>query len=448
MRSLSAAAARATAGQTIVLAAGTYEGGVEFQPGVAVVGLSQAAVSIKSPTATGLRMRGPGSLTLTDLTVVDAESIGISAETVSVTLRRVRVTGTTKLSKTGGHGVQVVAAPSVRLEDCQIDNNAGVGLAAFDCGPVVVTDTKHTASPRVVGAASESVNPAFTAISRIAANLGGGISVARTDASPFAFAPFDVTVTGTDLDGNGLAALLLVKSSGDVVRSALRRTIKTDSGGPGDGVVIDSSSEKAPRHVQLRLDAATLVAENQRTGVLVAGDCEAQIDAGVAANAWFGVSVQGAKAHARLSAQAHIAKNGFAGVSVTAGARLDATGTSVTDTIAKLWKSPETGQGQYLADGIVFGYKTTGSLKGVFFLGNARVALYLARCQATGAGLPDVTVNGCTFSEGMYGVALIGKFAADALASITAPTSGNTFAGVKLPTYQTETDGEIQQFKP
>lgn len=114
------AAAAATPGTTIAVAAGTYKEALVLGNGVGLVGIGSKSVIVQPPAgASGLSCTGTGSIVLQGFRVDKAAQLGISVTGGDVTFEDVEVSGTTR-GKTGtlpigGHGVQITDAKTATM---------------------------------------------------------------------------------------------------------------------------------------------------------------------------------------------------------------------------------------------------------------------------------------------------------------------------------------------
>lgn len=442
--SISAALAKAKTGDTVVVAAGTYQESLSVTAGISVVGSGSGSVRLQPQGKAGILVTGTGATRLEGLTVAGASGFGIGVQTAAVTMQGVRVEKTQASASKPGHGIEAQGAASLALQGCQVVGSAGVGVVAAGSGPVSIIDPLFFKDPQanakdVVGI----IDPLFTPQSRIDGNQGGGIAIidplfVKADA----VVP-PLTLARTDVVGNGKYGVALFGAGATVQHSAIRATKAaagpSSASGPAakaaaDGLVVAPATQGAGQRVDVQIDEATVVTGHARAGVLVTAEADVQIAGEVSLCGRGGVWAQHAKAVLKVVAGAHLAQNAMVGVAVTAGATLQMDGARVTDTKPLALVPSGGGASVELADGVgVFG-QARGTIKGAILVGNPRAGIIGRDCAANSSGMPDLLVEGTSITGSKYGVVINGSYGANAAASAAPESGGNDYQDVASKT--------------
>ncbi len=438
-RTLEAAVKAAKAGDTVVVAAGTYTAGVTVPAGIHLAGAGAAAVRLETGDSPAMAIDGAGTSRISGIGVYNAKGFGISVTNgADATLVGVRVEKTLAGKAVGhqGHGVAANGAKKVTLEGCQLVGNAGVGLVVQASGPVGIIDPLFLKDPsataRGVGKVG-IIDPLFVPKSQVTGNQGGGVAIIDPLFAPAGDAPVpDLTVTATDLAANGKFGIALYGAGATITRSAIRAT-KGNQGDAADGLIV------APRQVpgakdpilSVKVDAASVLTGNNRAGILATAGAEVEVAAEVSLSGRGGVWAQGDKAKVRLTKAAVLAQNTMVGVAVTAGATLEVMGARVSDTKAYAYMAPRGGNAVDIADGIgVFG-KARGTVRDAVIKGNPRAGVIGRDCATDSVGMPDLKIENTQISGSKYGVVIAGKYGQQNVAGAAAPKDkGNSYDGV------------------
>lgn len=438
-RSLEAAVKAAKPGDTVVVAAGTYDTGVTVPAGVHVAGVGASTVRLEPGTGPAMAIEGSGTSRIAGIGVYNAIGFGISvSKGADATLVGVRVEKTQAGKDVGmqGHGVAANGAKKVTLEGCQLVGNIGVGLVVQASGPVSIIDPLFlkdpTASARGTGKVG-IIDPLFVPKSQVTGNQGGGVAIIDPLFAPAsdATAP-DLTMTATDVSANSKFGVALYGAGASISRSAIRGT-KGNQGDAADGLIVTSRQKPSDKDpvLSVKVDAASVLTGNGRAGVLATTGAEVEVAAEVSLSGRGGVWAQGEKAKVRLTKTAVLAQNTMVGVAVTAGATLDVTGARVSDTKVYNYMPPGGGLAVELADGIgVFG-KARGSVKDAVLKGNPRAGVIGRDLAVDGNGLPELKIENTQISGSKYGVVITGKYGQANVAGTTAAKDkGNSYDGV------------------
>lgn len=429
---IAAAIKRSQPGTTVLVAPGSYVEAIELANGVHLVGTGSNAVALLPPAdRRGVDIRAGVAIThVAGLRIEGASGFGVGGTDVALALTDVAVSGTKAHPTLGpGYGVAAKGAPTLLVESCQIADNAGIGVAAFSSGPVSIIDPIFDGAAVAGGVdAAAIIDPIFKPSSQIHGNAGGGIAIidpifapaGKTDTANVA-----LTLTATDVRGNKGYGVGLFGASARLVRCALRGTAADATGEVADGLVLAAGADaKAPGDVTF--DAGSIVANNDRAGVLVATAAAINVSGAVIGNAYGGLWAQGQSATLRLQEGARVRDNALVGAAVTAGAQLEAKGARIDATRTRSYSPVGGGAPAEIGDGVGVFAGAAADISGCQFRDNVRAAVIGHKVGVDGAGVARLQVKGSTFAKSLFGIAVN----ADGSAGVEAASlkGGNTFA--------------------
>ena len=431
---VAAAVASAQAGDTIVLAAGTYPEAIRLEEGHGIAEVRGAGpdLTLISPDAgRGVIVVG-GKVTISSLMVTGAESAGLSGRDVELLLRDVHVQATQRVDRAGdgnggGHGVQVTDAKSVELIRCQLSNNHGAGLMISGVGLVTLDDPDTTTMP--ADAADGSRNPGFAPASVVSHNKGGGVAIVNPPAASAGSAHF--VVRRTLIEGNDGFGLASYGVGGEVHASAVIGTRRPPSADYADGVSLLEGVDPAAAATVV-VAATTLLADNEAAGARVAGHGHLRIAGVLRGNHKGGAWAVGPAATLSVEASALLVANKGIGAGAAAGAMLWVQGARIGATEAVYAVAPTGGIPELIADGVVIASGARARIADANLSDNQDAGLLLIEPALLAGGFVDVQVKGCTFGASEVGIA-VNVLAAGQVSAAQAAgwQADNTFVGVK-----------------
>ncbi len=437
---VAAAIKLAKTGDTLVLAAGTYTESVVLPVDVGMKGDGSGKTVIEPPkNGFGISAGKDGkAIKLEGLSVMKAFGYGISAQVESLVLVDVKVSETKiKVGSPGtGHGVQVVGAAKLVMEQCDISKNAGTGVIAQKVASVTIIDPAFSVSPRGVDATS-IIYPAFSPASSITGNFGGGIAIIDPAFSPKGSGKTDsadehFTIKSTVITDNRMYGLAVYGGSGTITNSAITGTQKHPSSDFADGLVLSDGSNPNLQGA-IKVAGDVVIGANQRTGLLLSTPAVVDVDGDIRGNMHGGVWARGNSALIRLSAGALVTDNSMVGVAVTWGARLEVSGARIENTKFAKFGNPTGGIPVEVGDGVGVFDKSRAKLNGAILKGNSRAGVVADASAANKLGQIDIEISTTKFIGGKFGI-VVNKQAADATpASVPAASyeKNNTFDGQK-----------------
>ena len=200
-----------TAGETLVLLPGTYEGALQLPGGVdAVVALPE-----RTELTRGVTVEGAGSSRLSGMRIESPEEFGLRVVGATVTLESSRIRGST------GHGIEVREAGSLALRASAVLQSAGVGVLAKGAGAISIVEPIFDVGPRGEGDDKIGiVEPIFLPSTRIEGNVGGGIAIVEPIFLPAPDAGHSLLLEGAMVQGNVGFGVALYGASARIKASA------------------------------------------------------------------------------------------------------------------------------------------------------------------------------------------------------------------------------------
>ncbi|MBM4342072.1 MAG: hypothetical protein FJ100_01650 [Deltaproteobacteria bacterium] len=424
------AAAAAKAGDTVVLAGGSYGGSFTLPAGVHVVGPGATQVFLDAGGASGITVKGSGKSTIRGVAVKGATGYGIAAAGASLVLSDVAVSGTQPTKDgAGGHGVQAEGGAELVLESARIQNNIGTGVLAVGVAAVSIVDPAFKPGASDGGAAI--VDPAFAPASVIANNQGGGVAIVDP-----AFAPgsndapkLPVQIAATDIRKNSNFGLALFGGGASISRSAIRDTAKTATGDFADGVVVAASTKT--KAGALVVDAQSAVTGNGRAGLIAATQAQVSIEGELSGNETGGAWIQGTGAVLQLGAKARLRNNGLLGAGAAKGGRIEVSGARIEGTQARKFAEPAGGMLEDVGDGLGAFHGSSLKVQGARFANNARAGVVAHQPKAASGALGiDIAVAGSEFEGGQFGI-VVNKAGLAKLPDAGGLKGDNKFSAVK-----------------
>ena len=445
---IAAAVALAKAGDTIVIAAGTYAESVDLPVDVGLKGAGSGKTIIAPPAgARGIYIApGGGVVRVEGVAISKATGYGLSADSQELALADVKVnqTGVKPGAPGSGHGVQFVNGAKLIMENCNITGNAGVGVVAVKVASVAIVDPAYSVSPRGDGGGRAIVDPAYSPASNISGNHAGGIAIVDPAYSPGGGKADDTTehfqIRSTAIKDNTVFGLAIYGGNGSLDRAVITGTKKSNDGSDfADGLVISDSTQLdllpgasvAVGHIRVGADA--IVGGNQRTGLLVSASSQVTVDGEIRANVHGGVWARGESALVKLTDKSRLCENEMVGVAVTFGARLEATGARIESTKLRPFTNLGGGMPVDIGDGVGIFDNSRAVISGATLEGNGRAGVVAHGVAANDAGQVDIAVTGTKFIGGEFGIVVNKQAAGAAPASVPAAQLAldNTFDGQK-----------------
>lgn len=436
---IAAAIKLAKAGDTIVVAAGTYAESADLPLDVGMLGAGSGKTILAPPAGEhGISLAaGGGKVRVEGVSISQATGYGLSAEVGEMTLADVKVEKTKLVpgSPGTGHGVQFVNGAKLIMENCNIIGNSGTGVLAIKVASVDIVDPAFSVSPRGDGGGQAIVDPAFSPASSISGNFGGGIAIVDP-----AFSPSGKTdevaehflIRSTLIKDNFMFGLAVYGGSGTLEKTAISGGKKRNSEDFADGLVL-SDGKNANLKSTLAVGTDTIIGSNERTGLLLSTPAVVNVSGDISANAYGGIWARGAAALVKLSAESRLSENAMVGVAVTFGARLEADGARIDKTKMRPFANPKGGKAVDIGDAIGVFDLSSASITGATLEGNARAGVVAHASGANAAGQVDIAVTGTQFIGGDYGIVVNKQLAGAAPASVPAAQleKDNTFDGQK-----------------
>jgi len=253
------------------------------------------------------------------------------------------------------------------------------------------------------------------------------------------YTPTDVhdvglVIQGVLLDGNWVFGVAVYGSSARVQASAVVNTRRENNSDIADGLVV-APGIKSQTDVAAIIDERSVVANNLRAGLLVVGggakSIDAKVGADVSLNAVGGIWAQGKGALLKLHGKARLSTNTLIGAGVTGGARIEADGGRVDNTVPTNWAPVRSGAPQLTgADGIGIFKGATGSLKGIKLDNLARAGVIVDGGAKSAGGELDLVLKDVLFANSGFGV-LINKGSPKSSAALQ--TAASAAKGVDQP---------------
>jgi len=405
------AAKSATSGSVILVAAGTYAGGIVLPAGASLIGAGRDVVVIKPLGTRGISVVGAGTSEIRALSVVGATGAAIDTTGASLGVQGCALSGTKVASDgAGGHGISVSSSPSLVVDGTDVSANDGWGIVAFGVAKVTLGGAGG-GSPRPDNDVDPKgmIDPSFMPSTSISGNKGGavgmidpsfGVGSGKTDSGTTA--PAVLQVSGVAMRDNRTSGLALFgRVQATVDRVAVSGTVAPAGFDYADGVVVVSADSGGAPQVDLKLGRDVVLSGNGRAGLLVAAAATVQVDAQVSQNAFGGVWAQSAGSHVTVSANARLVSNQLVGVVATSGGRIDVTGARIENTVSRPFAMPAGGIPEGVGDGVGVFDGGRASIQGAILSGNARAGLL-----ADKAKVDDVVVKDSCFSGGQYAIVL------------------------------------------
>lgn len=438
------AASVASTNQTIAVAAGTYTESVVLKGGVRLIGASRGSVQIRPPKPSkadlatlnymdfkvGIEVTGGAPVEISHVTVFEATPVGIRSRQASLLLDDVAVRktgrvngdtfrpGTTSLQKVGGHGVQVSGGATLEIRRSEISDNQGTGVLASGAGGVQIIDPSYIVDPAfqprpVDGDEVGIVDPAFQLANSmvINGNTGGGVAIIDPSYSPTGkadeVATPDLQINGALLQANTLFGVAVFGGSVRLNSTAILLTQIRLSTDVGYGLVVAPGQDDSVK-VSAQVDAGSVIAKSDRIGLLVASSGQATsvttVAGDVSRNSTGGVWLQGEGANLKIVNGARLSANSLIGVGVTGGARIEASGGRIDNTVPGLYGKTTGGASIMVADGIGVFEGSTGHIAGVQLDGMARSAVIVEQGGTQSGGdeldlvLKDAKISNCGYA--------------------------------------------------
>ncbi|MEY3012530.1 MAG: hypothetical protein RIT45_1265 [Pseudomonadota bacterium] len=386
-----------TAGETLVLLPGTYEGALQLPGGVdAVVALPE-----RTELTRGVTVEGAGSSRLSGMRIESPEEFGLRVVGATVTLESSRIRGST------GHGIEVREAGSLALRASAVLQSAGVGVLAKGAGAISIVEPIFDVGPRGEGDDKIGiVEPIFLPSTRIEGNVGGGIAIVEPIFLPAPDAGHSLLLEGAMVQGNVGFGVALYGASARIKASAIVSTA-IGSGGPwADGVLLAAAADgKTPA---LSVEADSVIAGNARGGVVALAKSAVSVEADVSNNGYAGVWVAAEGATLSIGSAARLYRNHLVAAGVSAGARLTVDGATFAETRALQGEGSSA-----VADGIGIFDGARATITGARMVDNVRAAVLVHDAGTRRDGSIDVTIDGSTFVGGQFAVVVNGAQAPD-----------------------------------
>jgi len=441
VNTLEAAIKLAKAGDTLVLSAGTFSESVALPADVHIKGEGSGKTVIKPPKdGSGITLGKDGvDIKIEGVAITEAWGYGISAPVVGLTLVDVKVEKTKM--KTGspgtGHGIQVIGAAKLKMENCNVTMSAGTGVIAQKVASVSIVDPAYSVSPRGGSGSQSIVDPAYSPASSIAGNFGGGIAIVDPAYSPGGKGKSDSSaehfvIKSTIIKDNRMYGLAVYGGSGTVFNSAITGTQKHSSQDFADGLVLSDGSDPDLQGA-IKIAGNAVIGGNQRTGLLLSTPAIVDVDGEIRGNIHGGLWARGDKALIRLSSEARVTENKMVGAAVTWGARLEANGARIEKTQLAAFGNPGGGIPVQIGDGVGVFDKSHAKMDGATLEGNARAGVVAHGSAANKSGQVDIQISGTKFIGGEFGIVVNKQKAGATPASVPTAeyTKNNSFDGQK-----------------
>ena len=426
LATIGAAIAKAAAGQTILVADGTYGEALVVDKALTLRGAGASKVTITPPSGSVGLIASGGALRVETLTVDSATLVGIATDGIDATLKGVVVTGV-KRGKVdgkpiGGHGVQAIGGGALRLQGVRIVENTGTGLLAQGVAKVSIVSPDFMTDPQLNARSPGKagiVSPDFDGGggADVTGNWGGGIAIVSPDFMPGksddpkhddakGIVSPDFSSGGALIANNRRFGVALYGANGKLEGTAIRDTEKHSAESFADGLVVAGSAAVGAQEVAVA--GTSIVTGNARAGVLTIGDKDAKvahrttIDGDVSANLLGGAWAQGGSAQLVVGDKAVLDNNRIVGVAGTSGALLTIGAALVSSTQKVSWSGGRTDEDS-IGDGIGLFDGARAALTGTRLQGNARAGLMIDGAAVKG-GVADITAKGVKVTGGGYGV--------------------------------------------
>jgi hypothetical protein len=141
----------ASAGDTVILSAGTYEESLTLPAGIHLCGADHETVIIQPPAGEpGIEVTGAGQSRICNLTVQKASGFGIVSTEADLELEEVTTQNTSALDKdTPGHGVHIQNAATLKAINLKSIDNEGAGLSVMGVESVSIIVPEYIPSPEL-----------------------------------------------------------------------------------------------------------------------------------------------------------------------------------------------------------------------------------------------------------------------------------------------------------
>lgn len=396
---LAQAVAVAKAGDTIALSVGVYAGGVTLPVDVQLTGFEADKTTVRGDGAQVLLVSGGGATAISGLTLEGKAERGLVVEKAALKLSGVRVQGLK------GHGVYVTGSPSVEIRSSTIRANGGTGVVVKASGLVGIIDPIHAPVPRDLDAPG-ALGAGFGPASLIQGNLGGGVAIIDPIHKPKSdgTSAWDLLLKATDVQGNRGFGVALYGASAQVVRSAIRDTVKADNGAWADGLLIAKAA--AGDTLSVSVDAQSVLVGNGRAGLLAMAAAKVAIAGEVSRNGGSGAWAKGAGASITAAVTALFYQNAMVGLSVSKNAELIVDGARILGTT----EAPVNNSTAKAADGIGIYEGARARVDKAIIEGNARAGVVVHNAgKVAGTGALDVVITGCSIKGNKYGIVINGS---------------------------------------
>ena len=384
------AVAAAQAGSVILLAEGSYVGGVDVGKAVHIVGAGDGTTVVEGGQY-GLAVSGDGA-TVEGIDIRDVTDAGVACFKGTCTLRGVRIESVKAGAEGAAYGVYAAPGTTLALEDVAISQVGLVGIYL------------DAASGSIYGTVVES----------------SGYEGVRAKDTP---AGQTVTLTGTTLKDNhvrGLAAFGADVVLGEGTTVAGTRRGESDGDAGGDGVVATCLSGEGSRASTLKMKGSA-VDGSARVGVLLACGSSGTLDGATVRDSGkdyggskvpvtAGVWAQGAGVSVDL-VDADLLDNRMSGLGTIGGAEARIDGSRISGTKLHAYITLSAGAVE-IGDGVSVLDGGRVELRGSTLAGNERVGVILD-AAAKGSIIADNQLQG-----GDYGI-VTQNLAADAVPALT-----------------------------